>query len=86
MNSSSYMGFLAPFTNVFATKPAVRLLTLEQAAARLQIPARAVKSLCQKGRLEGAKKIGSSGWRIPEPSLDQFIQSKTRFVSTNRRS
>lgn len=52
--------------------PADKLLTVEQAAERLQMHPATVRRFIREGTLAG-KRIGARQWRISESALRDFI-------------
>ena len=46
------------------------------AAKALEITSAQVRFLCAKGRLEGAMKLGTTGWIIPRTSVSNYKPQK----------
>ncbi len=55
-----------------------RLLTLEEAAERVQRAPGTVRTWCNSGRLEGAFKLQGRSWRIPEGALQRFLERQAQ--------
>ena len=52
-----------------------KLLTPEDAAARLQVSPSTVRKWLRNGAIKGTKLGGGKLWRISESSIDEFIES-----------
>lgn len=53
------------------------LLTVEQAAAKLQVTPRTIKNWIRTGRLKGYK-AGGRIWRLKESDLEAFLEASTK--------
>lgn len=60
----------------------LKVYTLEQAAAIVQVSQRTLRGYLQTGKLKGAK-MGAS-WRILEESLREFLESGADIIEENR--
>jgi excisionase family DNA binding protein len=53
-----------------------RPLTLEQAAAYLQIPRRSLRELCEKKKIAHAR-LDYRNWRFRKADLDTYLEKRT---------
>lgn len=78
----------APFRSVLqAREVPVKLLSIEDYAIKCGRSRMQVKTMCQKGRIPGAQKIGQRAWAIPENAPypeDLRLTAGGKFVGVNR--
>ncbi|WP_195393640.1 helix-turn-helix domain-containing protein [Actinomyces urogenitalis] len=53
-------------------------LTPEEVGERLGISAETVRSRCRRGLLPGIQMGGSTGWRIPQAALAEWLAEQSR--------
>jgi excisionase family DNA binding protein len=58
------------------------LLTVEQAAARLQLHQDTIRRLLRNGQLPGVK-VGKRQWRISSSVLQRYVEGDSRKPSAN---
>jgi excisionase family DNA binding protein len=56
------------------------LLTVEQAAAKLQMHVATVRRMLREGQLGGIK-LGKKEWRVPDKSIQELIDRNTKPIA-----
>ncbi|MER3406336.1 MAG: hypothetical protein C4289_15200 [Chloroflexota bacterium] len=59
-------------------------LTLDEAAALLQVPPETVRQWLEEGRLYG-KKLAGNEWRVAEHTIDEFLHEQAGMPPQGRR-
>lgn len=58
-----------------------KLLTPEDAAARLQVSTGTVRGWLRKGVIKGTKVGGGRLWRISESTIDEFVRASQNYYN-----